>query len=114
MAFRTQLSGTNQISAAEIVPYIEQWINSTSGFVVYGSYVKLLISCSVVISNFDFVDCPEVSVKKYQDLAEPVIGGILGGILMIMLLVTVVVVIACLKAKRRNRADNASVHTVNR
>ena len=114
MAFRTPLSGTNQISAAEIVPYIEQWINSTSGFVVYGSYVKLLISCSVVISNFDFVDCPEVSVKKYQDLAEPVIGGILGGILMIMLLVTVVVVIACLKAKRRNRADNASVHTVNR
>ena len=97
------------------MPYIEQWINSTSGFVVNGSYVELITTCSVVIPSLDSEDCPRISANTYQDLSELVISGIvIIGILVIMLLVAVVILFACLKPNRRNRAETANAQTVNR
>lgn len=95
--FQAQLSGTNQLSAAELVPYIEQWVNSTNGLVVQGASVSLYTSCNLVTTDFESIECPIARQDQNQQkednehsLEPAVIGGVLGGGLLVILIVIVI------------------------
>ena len=95
--FQSQLSGTNRLSAAELVQYVEQWINSTNRLLVYGAYVFIYRSCNLLATNFESIDCPitgqdHKEPKEEKSIEPVVIGGVLGGGLLVILMVIVIVI----------------------
>ena len=109
VTFRTQISRTIQTSSSELVPYIEQWIESTEGLVVNGLYLVLVKDCPLVIESFDSSVCQGTQETRHDDRTGGLVGGIIGGLVAILIAVAVTIIVTCLifkyKSKRRRQIE---------
>jgi hypothetical protein len=59
VTFRARLRQINQRSSLELIAYLEDVVASAHYWLVYGQYLKLNISCSLIITDIHSPECPQ-------------------------------------------------------
>lgn len=79
VTFRTQISGDADVSAGDLVPSIQQWIESSGSFIEDGVELSFNTSCSLLITSFDSDECP--NAPTMSSISEPLSAGQTSGTL---------------------------------
>ncbi len=129
VTYRAVLTGTETVSAVELISLIEQWISDTSSIIVQSTRLGLTNTCPVVITDRDSPECPEDITNRTQ-MATPtsfiatssptesvvvnvgaVAGGVVAGVLAIAVLVLIVIVLIVLRQRRSGSKDMSDERT---
>ena len=129
VTYRAVLTGTETVSAVELISLIEQWISDTRSIIVQSTRLGLTNTCPVVITDRDSPECPEDITNRTQvatptssiattSLTESVVvnvgavaGGVVAGVLAIAVLVLIVIVLVMLRQRRSGSKDMSDERT---
>ena len=118
VTYRAVLTGTETVSAVELISLIERWISDTSSIIVQSTRLGLTNTCPVVITDRDSPECPEdITNRTTATPTESVVvnvgavaGGVAGGVLAIAVLVMIVIVVM-LRQRRSGSQDMSDERT---
>ena len=118
VTYRAMLTGTESVSAVEVISLIEQWISDTSSIIVQSTRLGLTNTCPVVITDRDSPECPEDITNRTTATTSPtesvvvnvgaVAGWVVAGVLAIAVLVLIVIVVLLLLRQRRYGSKDMS------
>ncbi len=123
VTYRAVLTGTENVSAVELIKEIEQWIKDTRSIIVQSTRLGLTNTCPVVITDRDSPECPEDITNRTTATTSPtesvvvnvgaVAGGVVAGVLAIAVLVLIVIVLVMLRQRRSGSKDMSDEKTGN-
>lgn len=108
VTFRTQLTGSREVSTSELLTAIEQWTDSDTSFLDNGVRLTFNTTCPLVISDFDSEECPNtVATPTMGSLTNnpisiTLIVSVILGLLLLVSLVVNVVICCCLCWRSRH------------
>ena len=110
VTYRAVLRETSQISAVQLVSYIEQWTVDSQRFVVQGVSLGINTTCPLVIADVNGPECPRaIDVRSTSppyidplpsDIGS-IIGGVVAGVFVLVVIVAAVIVIVLLVVRHR-------------
>ena len=118
VTYRAVLTGSETVSAVELISLIEQWIKDTRSIIVQSTRLGLTNTCPLVITDRDSPECPEDITNRTTATTSPtesvvvnvgaVAGWVVAGVLAIAVLVLIVIVVLLLLRLRRSGSKDMS------
>ncbi|XP_064392448.1 uncharacterized protein LOC135340080 isoform X2 [Halichondria panicea] len=118
VTYRAVLTGTETVSAVELISLIEQWISDTSSIIVQSTRLGLTNTCPVVITDRDSLECPEDITNLTTATTSPtesvvvnvgaVAGWVVAGVLAIAVLVLIILLVLVMLRQRRSGSKDMS------
>ncbi len=118
VTYRAVLTGTETVSAVELISLIEQWISDTSSIIVQSTRLGLTNTCPVVITDRDSLECPEDITNLTTATTSPtesvvvnvgaVAGWVVAGVLAIAVLVLIILLVLVMLRQWRSGSKDMS------
>ena len=129
VTYRATLTGTNALSARELVMLVKQWIESDPFVVVQSAGLGVTNTCPVVITSVNSPECPQDITNRSLTTSPSttdstttsptpppstvvnigaVVGGVVAGVLTIAVIVLVILLLLSLLRARRSGSKDIS------
>ena len=127
VTYRVVLTGTENVSAVELISLTEQWIKDTRSIIVQSTRLGLTNTCPVVITDRDSPECPEDITNRTTATTSPtesvvvnvgpltvagwVVAGVLAIAVLVLIVLLVLVMLLLLRLRRSGSKDMSDEKT---
>ena len=103
VVFRAEITYTSfTITAAQLVDFISQWVQSDPSFVVGPSMSRVNVdtNCPTQLDSFQSDDCVSMDQEKTQGIGA-VVGGVLAGVGVVFIFTLIIIAVLFIQKRKQ-------------